>query len=52
MNAPQIIMIVIIAVGFFHTAGRHGEDKGKYNIYTWTLSAALEVGLLIWGGFF
>jgi hypothetical protein len=52
MGAPQIILIGIIVSSFTVTVIKHGEDKGKYNLWTWLISSVIEVGLLIWGGFF
>lgn len=52
MRAPQIIMIVMLAMAVTISLCKHGEDKGKYNIWSCLISTAIEVALLKWGGFF
>ena len=53
MGAPQIIMIVIMALCFAIHCIKHGEEKNdKYHCGIELLSTAIMVGLLIWGGFF
>lgn len=53
MKAPQIIMIIILAMGVGINLVKHGEPKdGNYSFPISLISAAIEVGLLIWGGFF
>ena len=51
MNAPQIILIVLLAVGFGTAAAKHGEPSKPHNVVTSAISIALLVGLLWWGGF-
>lgn len=53
MGIPQIIMIVILAMGLGIHITRHGEEReDEYNAVYATISTAIQVGLLIWGGFF
>jgi hypothetical protein len=53
MRAPQIIMICIMTISFSVNALKHGEPrKDKYNVIYTLIGIAIEVGVLIWGGFF
>ncbi len=53
MGVPQICYIVIIALGLGITLAKHGEPKeDKYNFFTSLIAAAIQIGLLILGGFF
>ena len=53
MKAPQIIMIVVLAVNVWQNLEKHGETKcSEYHFGVALIAAALEVGLLYWGGFF
>lgn len=52
MNAPQIVFIVLIAISGTITLLSHGKPKGDYNFLTWMIAAAIELGVLYWGGFF
>lgn len=52
MNAPQITMIVLIAIGGTITLLGHGSPKGTHNFFSWVFAAAIEIGILYWGGFF
>lgn len=53
MKAPQIIMIVILSLNVLRNLERHGETKcTEYHFGVSLFAAALEVGLLYWGGFF
>lgn len=53
MNAPQIIVIVLLSIDVLVIAHLHGQEKtSKYNIFTTLISTALTVLLLNWGGFF
>ena len=52
MKAPQIIMIVLIGISAVLTANKHGDPRKPYNFWTWLVAAAIQVGLLLWGGFF
>ena len=49
MKAPQIIMIALLGMGL----GMHGEPReGTYSFPIQLVSTLIEIGLLIWGGFF
>lgn len=51
MNAPQIIMIVLLALNLFINLLKHGEKQGSYSFWTSLVNAGIVVGLLWWGGF-
>jgi hypothetical protein len=51
MDAPQIIVIVLMAVGIAVTAINHGKPN-TYNVYRSIVRNAVLAGLLLWGGFF
>jgi hypothetical protein len=51
MDAPQIIVIVLMAVGIAVTAINHGKPT-TYNMYRPVVRYAVLAGLLFWGGFF
>lgn len=53
MGAPQIIMIVLLTFSVSQHLIKHGETgEIKYNVFIGLVAAAIEVGLLWWGGFF
>lgn len=52
MGWPQIAMIALMAAGGTIYLVKHGEDKGTFNFFTWLVAAALELWILIAGGFF
>lgn len=53
MGIPQIIMIVMLALVLFINIANHNKPReGKYNAWQALVSIAIQVSLLIWGGFF
>ena len=53
MKAPQIIMIIIMAMNLGINLVKNGEPKNEtYSFPLSLVSAVVNVGLLIWGGFF
>ena len=53
MRAPQIIIIVMYALGIGIALSKHGEQRNdKYNFFVTLISTAIELSLLWWGGFF
>jgi hypothetical protein len=52
MGVPQICYIVIITLGLGISLAKHGEPQGDYNFFTTLIAAAIQIGLLILGGFF
>ena len=53
MGAPQIIYLVLVAMGLVVDAGRDG--KSEFVTHSFALSfigKAIMAGLLFWGGFF
>jgi hypothetical protein len=52
MGAPQIIMIVLYALGLAVTAEKHGEPRSNHNLGSQAVATAISAGLLYWGGFF
>lgn len=51
MNAPQIVMIVLLAVNLVIALLKHGEPQGNYSFGTAIINTIVMVGLLIWGDF-
>jgi hypothetical protein len=52
MSTPAIIVIILLAMGFgLHTA-KHGEPRSDFHAGWYLFGAAVNVGLLYWGGFF
>ena len=53
MGVPQICYIVIITLGLGISLAKHGEPKeDKYNFFNALIGSAIQIGLLILGGFF
>lgn len=53
MKAPQIIMIAIMAMSLGINLVKNGEIReDTYSFPISLVSTAVNVGLLIWGGFF
>lgn len=53
MKAPQIIMIIIMAMNLGINLVKNGEPKDEtYSFPVSLISIVINVGLLIWGGFF
>lgn len=52
MNWPQITLIVLFALGLGLEMAKHGQPQGDHNFWTTAIATALQVGLLIAGGFF
>lgn len=53
MTAPQIIILVLIAVDLLITAHLHGKPRtGTWSFGLTLFSNAVTLGLLYWGGFF
>lgn len=53
MNAPQIIVCVLLGLDIVLTALVHGRKKtGEYNVLTTIIANAITISLLYWGGFF
>ena len=51
MEAPQIIMIVLMTVNTVVAALKHEDHGRKYNFVAALLDTPITVGLLWWGGF-
>lgn len=53
MNAPQIIMITLLAISLGMTTAKHGEPKtGRESGWNALIAMAIQFGILYWGGFF
>lgn len=52
MAWPQITVIVLLAASFGICAAKNGEPRPPYNVVSATLSIALWLVLLHYGGFF
>lgn len=51
MQAPQIILLLMLGLGLGVKACLHGEER-KISFPAGLLDALLLLGLLAWGGFF
>jgi len=52
-HAPQIIMIVLLAIALTIHLVKHGEHRtGTYSFWAQLFAVALEASILYWGGFF
>ena len=53
MGIPQMIMIILFCLGIGIEMSRHGQQRNdKYNFFTSLVAVGIQVGILIWGGFF
>jgi len=53
MKAPQIIILVSYAINLLVAANMHGKPYAKtINFWKISLSVAIGILVLIWGGFF
>ncbi len=53
MKMPQIVLIVLFCLSLGISMAKHGqEETKKHNFFTSLVSVAIEVSILIWGGFF
>lgn len=53
MKAPQIIMIALLGMNLGMHMVKHGEPReGTYSFPIQLVSTLMEIGLLVWGGFF
>lgn len=51
MQAPQIVIIVLVAITLFGNLILNGQTK-KYSFVAALIDSAILIGVLIWGGFF
>ena len=49
---PQIIMIILLAVGFICNQALAGQRAEKFNVFATALSIVISAVILTWGGFF
>ena len=53
LGAAQIIFLALILVAVVSHGINHGKErKDKYNVWIAMVSAAIEIALRWWGGFF
>lgn len=53
MKVPQIIYLALMMMDIGISLAKHGEPKNqKYNAWITSVSVAITVALLKWGGFF
>lgn len=53
MKAPQITLIALYCLSLGITMSRHGQERvEKPNFFISLISAGIQIGILIWGGFF
>lgn len=52
LHAPQLILIVLSAIGTGVAIAKNGEPRGPYSFVACLVGDAIVFGLLWWGGFF
>ena len=53
LGLPQIIYLMLVAIGLGITIEEHGKPKdGINNFWATFIAQALTIALLVWGGFF
>jgi len=53
MGVPQIIYILLTATVLLIAMNLHGKPKkGKHNYWSYLASTLIQLGILMWGGFF
>lgn len=53
LHIPQIIFLALICMSVGMHLAKNGEQRdGEYNFGLALICAAIEIGLLWWGGFF
>lgn len=52
MAWPQITFIILFAISGTVTLLNHGKPREPFNFWVWLLAFAIELTLLIQGGFF
>lgn len=51
MDWPQIVIIALFVMGFTVNTLKHGEDRGKFNMWGSILGISIWVSILYAGGF-
>jgi len=51
MSAPQVILLVLITLGWGMAGANHGKPRDNWHVGWATVSFLILVGLLWWGGF-
>lgn len=52
MGAPQIIMTCLLGISVTGNLSLAGRTKNAQKVVATIIALALEVGLLMWGGFY
>ncbi len=52
MEAPQIVIIVFLAIGGTMALLNHNKPRADWNFWHWTISAIIWTTVLWWGNFF
>ncbi len=52
MEAPQIVMIVLLVISGTVTLLNHNKPRQDWNFWHWTISATIWTTVLWWGNFF
>ena len=52
LHWPQITWIILVSLSLIIVALNHGKPRESYNIFTFLITLAISVTLLIKGGFF
>lgn len=49
---PQYLLLALICLSAGVTLAKHGDEHPDYNFFTFALALAIEMAILIAGGFF
>lgn len=53
MGAPQITLIALMALSGGVVLSKSGQPReGNHSFGAWLFAAALQIGIMYWGGFF
>ena len=52
LHAPQILVLILMAMNIILHTSLHGQDRPPYNGVASFLDALATFGILYWGGFF
>lgn len=52
MGWPQIVILILAAMGLGIAMVKHGESQGEYNVFVSLFAGGLHLWILYMGGFF
>jgi len=52
LEAPQTVMLLLALLSLLISAHKHGESRGKYNMWASLAAIIIQLSILSWGGFF